>query len=133
MPKVTVRRSSAEGVYDGIAGDFKVAIDRGENSSPKSIELVMLGLGACTMATVQHYMQRKQMSADDIGVEITSELDAGSNSYGNFKVALDLPDSLSEAERRVIANIAKTCRIHKSLTAPQEIDVVLMEEQEAPV
>jgi len=125
MATVTVTRSEREGFLDGRAGDFEVAIDRGEVSSPRSIELVMLGLGACTVATVQHYMTRKGMPISGLGVKITSELDKTSNAYGDFKIALSVGDGFTEAERQVLLGIAKSCRIHKTLTSALDIDVAL--------
>jgi putative redox protein len=125
MATVTVTRSQREGFLDGRAGDFEVAIDRGEVSSPRSIELVMLGLGACTVATVQHYMNRKGMPVSSLGVEVTSELDAATNSYGDFKISLSVGDEFTEAERQILLGIAKSCRIHKTLTSDLEIDIAL--------
>lgn len=126
MATVTVTRSSREGFLDGRAGDFEVAIDRGEVSAPRSVELVMLGLGACTVATVQHYMMRKGMPVTGLGVKITGELDPATNSYGDFKISLSVGDGFSEAERQVLLGIAKSCRIHKTLTTPHDIDIALV-------
>ena len=125
MATVTVTRSQREGFLDGRAGNFEVAIDRGEVSSPRSIELVMLGLGACTIATVQHYMNRKGMPVSGLSVEVTSELDKVANSYGEFKIALSVGDDFTEAERQVLLSIAKSCRIHKTLTSQLGIDIAL--------
>lgn len=125
MAKVSVVRSQREGFFDGRAGDFEVAIDRGEVSSPRSVELVMLGLGACTIATVQHYMARKGMQVDGLGVEVSSELDKATNAYGEFKISLTVGDRFTEAERQVLLSIAKSCRIHKTLTSAQDIDISL--------
>ena len=123
MAKVTVKRSNREGFFEGSAGDFEVAIDRGENSSPRSIELVMLGLGACTISTVQHYLHRKGMPVDGLAVEVTSELDSATNTYGDFKIELALDERFSQEQRDVILGIAKSCRIHKTLTSKQEIQI----------
>lgn len=126
MAKVTVTRSQREGFLDGRAGDFEVAIDRGESSSPRSIELVMLGLGACTVATVQHYMNRKGMPVSGLGVEISAELNETTNTYGDFKISLSVGDGFTEAERQILLGIAKSCRIHKTLTSDPDIDIALM-------
>ena len=125
MSTVTVIRSQTEDFFEGRAGDFKVLIDRGEVSSPRSIDLVMLGLGACTIATVQHYLKRKGMSVDGLGVQVSSELDKATNAYGDFKISLTVDDRFTEAERNVILAIATTCRIHKTLTSALKIDVGL--------
>lgn len=125
MAKITVKRSEREGFFDGIAGDFEVAIDRGESSSPRSIELVMLGLGACTISTVQHYLSRKGMPVDGLAVEVTSEFDTATNAYGGFKISLSLDERFTPAEREVVLGIAKSCRIHKTLTTKHAIDLAI--------
>lgn len=124
MATVTVTPSQVEDLFDGRAGDFSVAIDRGEVNAPRSIELVLLGLGACTIATVQHYLKRKGMSVDGLAVHVTSELDKAANAYGGFQIALSLDDRFTDDERRAILGVARTCRIHKTLTSPLQIDVV---------
>lgn len=125
MGKITVKRSKREGFFEGIAGNFEVAIDRGETSSPRSIELVMLGLGACTISTVQHYLNRKGMPVDGLGVEVTSEFNTATNAYDDFRISLTLDERFTPTEREVILGIAKSCRIHKTLTSKQEIELTL--------
>ena len=125
MAKVTVKRSQREGFLDGIAGNFEIAIDRGETSSPRSIELVLLGLGSCTISTVQNYLVRKGMPVDGLAVEVTSELNAATNAYGDFKISLTLDERFTPAEREIILGIAKSCRIHKTLTSGLEIALAL--------
>lgn len=128
MPSITVTKSHLEDFFDGRAGDFDVLIDRGERNSPRSIELLMLGLGACTIATVQHFMKRKGMPTDNLAVNVASEFLEASNSYGNFRIDLVVDDEISDEQRSIINNIAKTCRIHKSLSVPNQIDVRVNEE-----
>jgi|SRR5665213_1604683 len=125
MASVTVTRSQREGFLDGRAGEFEIAIDRGEVSSPRSIDLVLLGLGACTVATLQHYMKRKGMPVSELAVEVTSELDKATNKYGDFKISLTTGDGVSEADREVLLSIAKSCRIHKTLTSDPKIEIAL--------
>ena len=125
MASVAVTLSEKKGFLDGRAGDFEVAIDRGEVSAPRSIELVMLGLGACTVATVQHYMNRKGMPVAGLGVEVSAELNKATNSYGDFRISLSLGDNFTESERQVLLGIARTCRIHKTLTSDLDIDIAL--------
>lgn len=133
MAKVSVTRSEKEGFLRGIADNFEVLIDRGEVSSPRSIELVMLGLGACTVATVQHYVNRKEISVTDLGAEVTAELDEATNTYSGFKISLALGEGLTEAEKKIILGIAKSCRIHKTLTSDLDVDISLREPTEKAV
>jgi putative redox protein len=126
MASVAVTLSEKQGFLDGRAGDFEVAIDRGEVSAPRSIELVMLGLGACTVATVQHYMNRKGMPVSGLGVEVSADLNKATNLYGDFKISLSLGGGFTDAERQILLGIAKSCRIHKTLTSDLDIDIALV-------
>ncbi|MPZ46100.1 MAG: hypothetical protein GEV05_22490 [Betaproteobacteria bacterium] len=132
MAKVVVRKSEAEGFYTGTAGDFKIEIERGEIRSPRSIDLVLLGLGSCTIATIAHYLRRKGLPADAVDVELAAHFDEKTGAYGDFSVRLHVVDSIPPETRKVIAGIAKTCRIHRTLESALRISTELAEPSAAP-
>lgn len=125
MATISVKRSDAKGHSEGRAGEFSILLDSAEIDSPRSIELVMLGLGACTEATVRHYMQRKGLPTDQLGVEVSSTLNETTNAYEGFRVLLSLSDELTAAQRATILAVAKTCRIHKTLVAAPQVEIGL--------
>lgn len=125
MPKVLVRKSDVEGFYTGTAGDFRIEIERTENRSPRSIDLVLLGLGSCTISTIAHYLRRKGLPSDCVDVELSAEFDEKTGAYADLKVSLHIADDIPVELRKVIAGIARTCRIHRTLLSAPQIAVEL--------
>ncbi len=127
MTKVVVRKSAKEGFYEGEAGEFRISIDRTQNRSPRSIDLVLLGLGACTIGTIGHYLNRKGFPADSVDVELAAEFDEKEGLYRNFKVVLKVDERIPPDIRKVLAGIAKSCRVHKTLQSTPQIAIELAE------
>jgi putative redox protein len=127
MAKVTVRRGDSDGVYAGTAGEFRISIDRTESRVPRSIDLVLLGLGACTISTVAHFMERKGLPQDHLAVELSAELDEKENRYTDFKLVLRVDDRIPPELRKALVNVAKTCRIHRTLASAPHVAVALAE------
>lgn len=132
MAKVVLRRSDREGFYVGTAGDFKLDIERTENRSPKSIDLVLMGLGTCTIATLAHYLRRKQLPPDSVSIELSAEYDEKTNMYKDFSVVLHVADEIPPETRKVIAGIARNCRVHRTLESAPQISIKLAEDIETP-
>jgi uncharacterized OsmC-like protein len=127
MTKVVVKKSDVEGFYTGTAGEFSIQIERTQNRSPRSIDLVLLGLGSCTIATIAHYLRRKGLPADAVDVELSAEFDEQSGAYRDFTVMLHFSEGISADTRKVVAAIAKTCRIHRTLESAPRISVEIAE------
>jgi uncharacterized OsmC-like protein len=124
MAKVVVRKSDAEGAYTGTASDFTLEIDK-EKGSPRSIDLVLLGLGSCTIGTIAPYLRRKGLPADAVHVELSAEFDEATGAYRDLVVELRFLDSVPAETRKVIASIARTCRIHRTLGSSPDITIKL--------
>ncbi|MGE5526155.1 MAG: OsmC family protein [Rhodospirillaceae bacterium] len=117
MAKVIISKSEVEGYYTGSAGEFRIDIERAGNNVPRSIDLLLLGLGTCTISTVAHYMERKGLTRNNLSVELSASFDEKEGHYGNFSVVLRVDDAIPEPTRKILAGIAKTCRIHRTLDA----------------
>jgi uncharacterized OsmC-like protein len=127
VAKVVVRKSDERGCYVGEAGDFKVDIELTENKSPRSIDLVLLGLGSCTISTIAHYLRRKGIPPDCVDVELSAELDEKANTYREFRIMLYIADGIPPEMRKIIATIAKSCRVHRTLATAPHIAVEVAE------
>lgn len=123
MAKVKITRGDVDGFYTGTTGEFKMNIQRTGNNVPRSIDLVLLGLGTCTISTVSHYMSRKGLPVDNLAVELFAEFDEKEGHYKDFSIALQVDDEIPAATRKIIAGIAKTCRIHRTLDARPQITI----------
>lgn len=125
MTQVFIRKSDLDGQYVANADDFSITIERGEKRAPRSVDLLLFALGACTISTVAHYMNRKGLPTDNLGIELSADLDEKENFYSGLKMTLHFDDAVSQDARNVIRGVAKSCRIHRTLERhpPVEIEV----------
>jgi uncharacterized OsmC-like protein len=123
MAKVAIRKSDVPGFYTGTAGEFSISIDRTGNNVPRSIDLVLMGLGTCTISTVSHYMERKGITTDNLAVELSAEYDEKLGHYKDFAVTLKVDDSIPAPTRKVIAGIARGCKVHRTLEAHPQVTI----------
>lgn len=126
MAKVTVTKSDVEGYYTGQAGEFRISIERTGNNVPRSIDLVLLGLGTCTISTVSQFLSRKGLPVDTLAVELGAEYDEKGGCYRNFSIILKLDERIPPDMRKAAAAAAKTCRIHRTLDARPEIALEIL-------
>ncbi|MFT5181155.1 MAG: putative OsmC-like protein [Alphaproteobacteria bacterium] len=131
MATVTLRGGDEPRQFIGDADGYQVVVDRGDIGKPRSIELFLLGLGTCTISTVDHFLRRKELPTDDLMVEVSSELDEVANAYGDIRIILHLSDAIPEDMQRIVRNVAKSCRIHKTITSAPEIEISAERERPA--
>ena len=121
MPVVTLNGGEKPGVMVASVGDEQIIIDRSEGGGPGSIDFVLVGLGACTYATVGFYMDRKGLTMDGFSVQLSADRDKESGLYEEISVKLSVSDEIPDKQKVVIRNTAKTCRIHRTLNHKPEI------------
>ncbi len=97
---------------------------------PRSIDLLLLALGGCTVVTVGHYMQRKELPTDNLRLTLSSELDAATNRYADISITVFVDSGISKAQIQAINSVAKACRIHKTLEHPPDIRIDISREQD---
>ena len=123
MANIRFEAGPADSQFRGNADGFQVVVDRGEIGKPRSVDLLLLGLGSCTISTVNHYVRRKGLPIEEVAVEVSADLDEKRNCYENIRVELQLGESFSADDRKTLANVARTCRIHKTLVSTSDIAV----------
>jgi uncharacterized OsmC-like protein len=112
-----------EACYSGEAGDFRITIDRAGKREPRSIDLVLMGLGTCTISTVAQYLERKGLSTRTLAVELSADFDEKQGCYIDFRVKLKVDDALAAEMHKTLAAVARTCRIHKTFASTPQISV----------
>ena len=132
MATVTLRGGDEPRQFIGDADGYQVVVDRGDIGKPRSIELFLMGLGTCTISTVDHFLRRKELPTEDLAVEVSSELDEVTNTYGDIRITLHLSDKIDEDTQRVVRSVAKSCRIHKTIKSAPEIEIEINAERERP-
>jgi len=123
MNPVIVKGGDKKGLLKVSIGDFQLSIDRSGGNGPSSMELMLVGLGACTYETVLYYMSRKELPVASFSVELRADPSDKGKFYDRIYVGLHVDDGISDKEKKIILNAAKTCRIHN--TIENKPDIVL--------
>ena len=122
---VTLESNATGSQFIATAGEFSLVLDRGENTGPRSIELLLLALGSCTIGTLSTYMSRKGLPTDALRVELSGKLDPAANRYGSIEMILHLDPGIPAEQRSVLLAVARSCRIHKTLEHRPEMRIEL--------
>jgi putative redox protein len=118
------------------AGDHEWLADEpvevgGANLGPNPYELVLAGLGACTVITLQMYARRKKWPLDGAQVSLvhsrthaedcdTCETETGM--VDRIVRTITLEGALDAEQREKLMDIADRCPVHRMLTS--EISIV---------
>ncbi len=116
----------------GRTSSLDISAGPGKENGPRSIDLLLLALGGCTITTVGHYMRRKELQTENLRLVLFSEVDEATNSYAEISIKVFVDDSVPENQKEIINSVAKACRIHKTLVNSPDIliDVCPVENQE---
>ena len=125
MKPVIVKGGNKDGEISASIGNFHLTIDRSDGNGPRSIELMLVGLGTCTFDTVRHYLGRKGLPLEKFTVEIRADASDKGKFFDTIKLNLRLDDQISEKEKKIILNVAKTCRIHNTLENKPDIIIAI--------
>lgn len=115
MATVQVRPASVENQYAATAGSYEINISPGSGVHPRSIDFLLLSLGTCIVGTLHNYMKRNGIGTVGLAIRLSCELDEKANRYGDISAALELGEGLTKKQISILSNVAKTCRIHKTL------------------
>lgn len=91
--------------------------------SPK--ELLAGALGSCTAITLKMYANHKGWNLTDVNIEVTFDWD-NEASKSIFTRKIELMGDLTEEQRERLLKIADKCPVHKVLSNPTEIEIVLV-------
>lgn len=111
----------------------------GTNLGPTPYELILSGLGACTVMTLRMYAERKGWPLRGAAVRLRHErihaedcADCSSNGNGaridHIECELDLDGPLDDDQRQRLLEIAEKCPVHRTLTSETRIDTRLVED-----
>ena len=93
----------------------------GQNAGFAPFELLAAALAACTSITIRMYADRKGWPLADVNVEVGLEQSTGTA----FSVKIALKGGLTQEQRQRLLHIAKSCPVHKALSAPVTISTGL--------
>jgi putative redox protein len=93
----------------------------GDDKGPTPQELLAAALAACTAITLEMYAKRKGWEIGEIAVNCEYE-QAERGQPTQIRVALRLPEGLSQEQIERLETIAAKCPVHRTLTGEVRID-----------
>jgi len=95
----------------------------GHDTGADPFELVMGGLGACTLMTLRMYANRKDWPAGRMAVTITHSRDPATR-RDRFRRVIALTGDLDATQRTRMLEIAGHCPVHRMLAGGADIETV---------
>ena len=90
-------------------------------------ELLLGGLGACTVMTLRMYANRKEWPVDRICVDLTMDIVKGNQQQTTFiKRHIRIDGNLDDSQTQRMLEIADKCPLHRIITNPIIITSNLM-------
>jgi len=86
----------------------------GEDAGPSPQELLAASLASCTAITMEMYANRKGWDIGEVVVDVDYE-PAQRGSPTRFRMDVQLPKELPEAQREKLMQIAAKCPVHRTL------------------
>lgn len=86
------------------------------------MEMLLASLASCTLITLRMYAQRKGWVIDSVGVRVEGVHDPAGRLAG-ASIVLSFGDTLDEAQRLRLVEIAGKCPVHKVLAGGIRLDV----------
>ncbi len=107
------------------AGGGPRILDRADDDAPSSADYLLMALGTCTIGTLRNFMRRKELSTKDLRIEVSTTFNEAEHRYEALRIVLHFDPAFDAATRRMLGNVAKTCRIHKTLVNTTEVAIDL--------
>lgn len=85
-------------------------------------ELFLAALGSCAAFYAAAYLKKKGLAKDGVEVRVLAEKAGPPARLADFKIAVDLPLALSEADRGGVERAVHHCLIHQTLMNPPKVD-----------
>jgi uncharacterized OsmC-like protein len=88
-------------------------------------ELFLSALGSCAAFYASAYLRKKGLPREGVEVRITAEKAGPPARLDNFKIEVQIPLSLSEADKQGVDQAVHHCLIHNTLQHPPTISIEL--------
>ena len=88
-------------------------------------ELFLGALGSCAAFYAAAYLKKRGLAKDGVEVRVTAEKAGPPARLANFKIEVDVPVALSEADRAGMDRAVHHCLIHETLMNPPKVDFEL--------
>jgi putative redox protein len=95
----------------------------GEDAGMMPTELLLASLGSCTAFYAAQYLQTRNLAHGGVEVTITAEKLLQPARYGNFRIHVACPVSLTEEQTQAMLRAVRHCTVHNTLLSTPEIGI----------
>jgi len=96
--------------------------DGGGDAGPRPTELLAASLASCTAATIEMYLDRKEVELGEVEVSVDYEPPAKVGEAPRIDVKIKIDAELTDELRERVMVIAHKCPVHRTLLA-QDVEV----------
>lgn len=116
--------------FEITAGKHTVLCDQPESNGGKDEgmtppDFFLASLGSCAAFYAVAYLKKKGLSREGVAVRISAGKAAAPARLDNFKIEVQIPFALSEADRIGVDQAVHHCLIHNTLLHPPTIEIEL--------
>jgi uncharacterized OsmC-like protein len=97
----------------------------GQDTGITPPEFFLASLGSCAAYYAVAYLKKKGLSREGVAVRVTAEKAGPPARLDNFKIDVQIPLALSEADRAGVDQAVHHCLIHSTLLHPPTIQFEL--------
>lgn len=108
---------------------FEIATDQpekngGQNSAPSPFDFFLASLGTCAGFFALRFCQQRELSAEGLRLQLTSERNAETKRLDRVAITMHLPKDFPEKYRSAIIRATDQCAVKKALLDAPEIEII---------
>lgn len=88
-------------------------------------ELLLASLGACAAFYASQYLRKHQLATEGTRVRVMADKEKNPARVDNFRIEVEVPVSVSEAEQKGVEDAVHHCLIHNTLLHPPKISLAV--------
>jgi putative redox protein len=88
-------------------------------------ELLLASLGACAAFYASQYLRKHQLATEGTRVRVMADKEKNPARVDNFRIEVEVPVSVSEAQQKGVEDAVHHCLIHNTLLHPPKISLAI--------
>jgi len=88
-------------------------------------ELLLASLGACAAFYASQYLRKHQLATEGTRVRVLADKEKNPARVDNFRIEVEVPVSVSEAQQKGVEDALHHCLIHNTLLHPPKISLAI--------
>jgi putative redox protein len=88
-------------------------------------ELLLASLGACAAFYASQYLRKHQLATEGTRVRVLADKEKNPARVDNFRIEVEVPVSVNEAQQKGVEDAVHHCLIHNTLLHPPKISLAI--------